>query len=167
MGVSSEGWGGAPHRADVAGALLKLVTVEGPLGVVMVHAGPYREVDASRMGVMRILLASELERLPHHMMVPARDFGLPDKAAMKKAIRAAIHESIRGKTVAVGCMGGIGRTGVFLGCLHRTLNPFADSVAAIRKLYLSHAIETKNQERFVNSYRDWYGFAMSIRTIIP
>lgn len=135
------------------------VSLKGWFGSVRVYASAFKHAPVAVD--LRILLASELRHLPHDMLVPAEDFGLPDKKAMRFAIREAIRVAANGGTIAIGCMGGIGRTGTFLGCLQRTLSPFSDGVDEVRAAYLKYAIETKAQEAFVRGYRDWWGTVLS------
>lgn len=79
------------------------------------------------------------------------DFGLPpDPVAYMQIVEEAVVRALRGESVYVGCMGGIGRTGTFLALMAKVcgvLNP----VKYVRLSYNPHACETPEQERFVAS----------------
>ena len=82
------------------------------------------------------------------------DFGLPaDAAHAASQIREAFTRAQRGQVVEIGCLGGLGRTGTVLACMAvlAGVDP-ADAVAWVRQNYRSGAIETTEQERWV----DWF-----------
>ena len=51
----------------------------------------------------------------------------------------------------MGCMGGIGRTGLMLSLLAKAFG-VEDPVAYVRKHYYSHAVETKEQRQFIADF---------------
>jgi len=82
------------------------------------------------------------------------DFGLPPDGAQAAAqIRDAFARARVGQIVEVGCLGGLGRTGTVLACMAvlAGLEP-ADAVVWVRGNYRPGAIETADQERWV----DWF-----------
>ena len=95
--------------------------------------------------------------LATHVAVPAkvayqiRDFSVPDDIdGFNLALERTIWALMKKNPVFVGCAGGMGRTGLFLSCLRKTLTPTeSDPVAWVRKNYWPHAVETQEQERFV------------------
>ncbi len=82
------------------------------------------------------------------------DFGLPPDGARAAAqIRAAFSRARGGQWVEIGCLGGLGRTGTVLACMAvlAGVDP-PDAVAWVRENYRSAAVETPEQERWV----DWF-----------
>ncbi len=82
------------------------------------------------------------------------DFGVPtDGARAATQIREAFSRAKRGQGVEVGCMGGIGRTGTVLACMAVLAGVRSeDAVAWVRKNYRPGAIETTDQENWI----DWF-----------
>jgi protein-tyrosine phosphatase len=96
------------------------------------------------------------ERAPAGVDVslPIHDFSTPAEEQtpdVEYAIREALSAALSGKRVWVGCMGGWGRTGLFLALLAKTCG-VADPVGYVRSHYSPRAVETKEQARYV----DWF-----------
>ena len=85
-------------------------------------------------------------------MIDWPDFELPrDGARAAAQIRAAFSRAKRGAGVEVGCIGGLGRTGPVLACMAVLAGVDSkDAVAWVREHYRSSAVETAEQERWVN-----------------
>ncbi|MGZ7140838.1 phosphatase domain-containing putative toxin, partial [Streptococcus pyogenes] len=49
--------------------------------------------------------------------IPTRDFSIPNTTLMTDGLRQALALVLSGQPVYAGCMGGIGRTGLFLAIL--------------------------------------------------
>jgi Predicted protein-tyrosine phosphatase len=113
----------------------------------VIHGGPYRERPSSHVGVK---MAVEIDH-PHDISVPTRDFSVPKQHHMEEGIRKVLKPLALNEPVYVGCMGGIGRTGLFLACLAKTLGE-DQPVKYIRKNYIPHAVETSQQENFVRTF---------------
>lgn len=120
-------------------------------------AGPYRDKPVVYPGVK---LAAELDD-PCAIELPIKDFGVPDKKACERAIYATMVLMWQGATPYVGCMGGKGRTGVFLGVMAKVSLrstrsvwrlTYPDPVDWIREVYRPEAIETVEQERYVRTF---------------
>ena len=80
------------------------------------------------------------------------DFGVPaDPEAVVTALDAVLERAHRGQRVEIGCLGGHGRTGAALACLAAMsgLDP-AQAVAWVRANYCAQAVETAEQEAFVD-----------------
>ncbi len=85
------------------------------------------------------------------------DFGLPDDPEVAaRQIESAFDRARRGDLVEVGCLGGIGRTGTVLACMAVLAGvPASDAVAWIRAAYRSDAVETAEQEEWVQWFARW------------
>jgi hypothetical protein len=87
------------------------------------------------------------------------DYSIPSFDIAIEQITWAVEYAAEGAVVEIGCIGGHGRTGVILACMkvwgsHRDDKPISavDAVKWVRSNYCSHAIETKEQEWWVNYY---------------
>jgi hypothetical protein len=116
---------------------------------VILRGGPYRERPEGTFG---ICMAKELIDLPHDVFVPTRDFHTPPPETFRKALYEGLEAALDGRQVYVGCMGGIGRTGLYLAVMAKALG-VVDPVQDVRKLYYAHAVETRDQERFVRDFK--------------
>ena len=83
----------------------------------------------------------------------------------------ALKAAIDGKQVYVGCMGGVGRTGLFMALLAKAAN-VKNPVSWVRATYDSHAVETKEQKAYVEAYdvaplqRRLFWYAWTSRVIL-
>lgn len=122
----------------------------GPRVEVRIYGGPYYEKPADMGGVR---MAAELD-IPADAVVPVRDFGVPGKThyrALYGALLFALYGLSKGREVYVGCMGGVGRTGLFLALLARCLDVISP-IAYVREQYSPRAVETPEQEAFVRDF---------------
>ncbi len=97
-----------------------------------------------------------------HQRIPIRDFGVPSSDVMT-AILDAIDKAIRdGRCVYVHCWGGVGRTGMVVGCyLVRHGMPNEQALEKVDQLYKTRPVnfhqlrspETDGQADFV---RNWW-----------
>lgn len=93
-------------------------------------------------------------------LLPWQDYGLPtvpfeDAAA---AIKYAFDLAESGKIVEVGCMGAHGRTGTVLACMALLADPemsAKSAIAHVRKVHCHEAIETNEQEWFIEWFKSW------------
>ena len=85
------------------------------------------------------------------------DFGLPeDPEAAAGDIAAAFDRARSGELVEVGCLGGRGRTGTALACMAVLAGvPGEEAVAWIRQAYRPEAVETPQQEEWVQWFAGW------------
>jgi protein-tyrosine phosphatase len=89
------------------------------------------------------------------IQLPCPDFGVPEPEALRRAVAAALAalSADPSRPLFVGCRAGIGRTGLFLGCLLRATGVEGDPVVALRRLYHPHAAETPEQEAVIRGFR--------------
>ncbi len=119
---------------------------------VVVTGGPFDAIPAGAFGIC-LEPAAAKARLAD-IALPVPDFGLPDPAALKHAVGAALRqmEAEPERPVHVGCRAGIGRTGLFLACLARAAGVDGDALDWVRCHYLPHAAETPEQEAMARGF---------------
>ena len=90
-------------------------------------------------------------------MVAWPDFGLPDEPEVAaRQIAAAFTRAQDGELVEVGCLGGSGRTGTVLACMAVLAGvPADEAVAWVRGAYRPQAVETPEQEAWVQWFAGW------------
>jgi hypothetical protein len=87
-------------------------------------------------------------------LIEWQDFGVPaDPDRATGQVRAAFQRARAGERVEVGCAGGLGRTGTVVGCMAILAGvPSDEAVAWVRANYDERAIETEEQEAFVERF---------------
>ena len=145
---------------------------------VTVMGGPYLDKPE---GIKGVKLAQEIDA-PAAVVLDVPDFGVPTYRALNDPIFKAIRILDEDGVIYVGCMGGIGRTGMFMACLIKTIGflnyrrdraslwgriklyfgyyssnletakMVSDPVEFVREHYLDHAVETKAQEKLVSDF---------------
>lgn len=114
---------------------------------VKIFGGPYRERPPGLIGVK---MAEEID-LPSHVSIPTRDFSVPDKNIMIGGLEEALHKTTVGRgSLYVGCMGGIGRTGLFLAAAAKVAG-VRSPVQYVRDTFNPHAVETTEQMAYIAS----------------
>ena len=134
-----------------------VVAVPGSgLGRAFVYGGPYLRKSVKLVGVK---LAGEV-RKDCTIDFPIPNYGICDQSELLEAVAKAYALLLTDQQVYVGCVGGIGRTGLFLGVMAKVSHAYVpygpeecggafDPVLFVRKHYLAHAIETSAQESLV------------------
>ena len=120
-----------------------------------VYGGPYRQVPELFWGVK---MAEEIDH-PHMVDIPTKDFSVPEVNVLKAGIVKALMAMINEEDVYAGCMGGIGRTGIFLAALAKVQIEYRktkhragrgeDPVAYVRQHFIPHAVETAEQKQYI------------------
>lgn len=109
--------------------------------------GPYREKPQEYLGVK---MAVEINA-PCDIDIPTRDFDVPRYDDLDRGVRKSLIPIAQGKKVYFGCMGGLGRSGLYAAALAKALG-ITDPVKYVRANFKPHAVETEQQVRFVNEY---------------
>jgi hypothetical protein len=148
------------ERFPMANGTLRLPL--GPWGFgrdVEIFGGPYArgyEEDPKHFGIVLVenepvnFVRGQAQKVAFDRHIPINDFSIPKQPIpeIQAAIRDAIRASILGKHVYVGCMGGWGRTGLFLSLMTKTMG-VSDPIHYVRKHYTPKAVETAEQEKYV------------------
>lgn len=131
--------------------VMKLPAFGGKFYVIA--GGPYMRRPANVSGrVFTVRLAKEI-REDADVVIPIVDFSVPESdEALLKGLDAALSAMGRGEMVYAGCMGGRGRTGLFLACLAKLWGK-AGPVEFVREVYFNHAVETEDQYAYVQALR--------------
>jgi len=92
------------------------------------------------------------------------DFGVPVEPEVAAGqITAAFRRARRGDLVEVGCLGGSGRTGTVLACMAVLAGvPPPESVQWVREAYRREAVETADQEAWVQWFAGWAADAYTL-----
>jgi hypothetical protein len=89
-----------------------------------------------------------------HFHVDWPDFGVTaDPPVFRAALVSLLARAREGERVEIGCLGGHGRTGTALACLAVLAGvPASEAVAWVRQRYCSRAVETPDQQAFVEAF---------------
>ncbi len=112
---------------------------------VRIYGGPYRDRPKGTFGIN---MAKELDAYASDVLVPTRDFSVPEEEDLLYGLKQGLLALAVGRKVYVGCMGGIGRTGLYMAAMAKVLGE-KDPVGYVRRHYKSHAVETPEQKRFI------------------
>ena len=118
--------------------------------------GPYRQRPEGTVGVK---MAVEIDA-PCDISIPVRDFGVPPPDLFAVGLGRGLWEVMQNRTLYVGCMGGIGRTGLYMAGLAKTMAEYRrrnkrrtfDPVRYVRAHYIPHAVETRQQMRYIDDF---------------
>lgn len=113
-----------------------------------VYGGPYH---ARPDDFYTIKMAKEID-LPCDVSIPTIDYSVPSYVDLDEGIRRSIWAIAKNEKVYIFCFGGLGRTGLFFGAIAKLLN-IPEPVKYVRANYKPHAIETNQQQDFVNNYK--------------
>lgn len=129
----------------------------------LVRAGITAFIDLTRDDDRLLPYASFLHDATHHRF-PVRDVSTPDSPELTKAILDTIDRTIdQGGAAYVHCWGGVGRTGVIVGCwLARHGYEGGAALARLHELWLHcpksawrrKSPETGEQEQYVLTWRE-------------
>lgn len=120
-------------------------------GTYIVFGGPFAKFNPKEEAAYGICLR-ETKDARADVWLPIDDFSVPkDDAAVNRALKQVVLAILMGHNVYAGCMGGWGRTGLFLAILAKATGQ-ADPVGYVRALYTSHAVETDEQKAYVSDF---------------
>jgi hypothetical protein len=116
-----------------------------------VHGGPF-DMRPMKPGSFNVCVRAE--RVPaewNHAHLPIHDFEVPtpeQRQLVEYTLFQALKAGIDGKNVYVGCMGGVGRTGLFMALLAKTAG-IDNPVSYVRSTYDKRSVETEEQKTYV------------------
>lgn len=124
-----------------------------------IFGGPFKNYESGTRRLVGVKMAVEIDH-PHEIHIDTEDFSVPDPVDMERGMIKALLAMSRGYDVYAGCMGGIGRTGLFMGCMAKLMQDYHhdksmiwfDPVAYVRKHFKAHAIETQEQQDYVRTF---------------
>lgn len=119
-------------------------------------------------------------KLPCEIDIPTRDFDVPSVAVFKRGLVQGIMAIAAGNRLYVGCMGGIGRTGLYLAGMAKVMaeykrkmhRPTFDPILYVRQQFIPHAVETKQQEQYiadldVSAIVEWWHYTQRVMQFDP
>lgn len=91
---------------------------------------------------------------PQQYYLPIPDMGVPESVEKFKQYVAWVAEQLEaGAKVHCGCIGGHGRTGMFLAALCKTVSPETeDAITHVRENYCQKAVESAKQVDWLNQH---------------
>jgi hypothetical protein len=116
-----------------------------------VFGGPYVEKPEHMVGVKMAVEVPFFDDGSIEIDVPTRDYNVPDKFDLADGLEEAGYYILQGRPVYIGCMGGKGRTGLFMAVLAKAFG-IANPVAYVRAEYYAHAVETAEQKKYVEDF---------------
>lgn len=124
----------------------------------VVYGGPYTQKPDDMFGVK---MAAEIN-LPCNVDIPTQDFSVPRVDLVRRGVVQTLMAMANGHDVYAGCMGGIGRTGLFLAILAKVQIEYRrskhragrgeDPVGYVRQHFIPHAVETQEQQQYIANF---------------
>ena len=128
---------------------LRLGTIQAKL-----VGGPYANKPAGYYGIK---MAEEINR-DCVISIPTRDYCVPETGRLIAGLYCGITLAQQQVPIWVGCMGGIGRTGLYFAALAKVMAKYQqltkhkvtiEPITFTRQHYLPHAVETAEQKNWV------------------
>ena len=84
---------------------------------------------------------------------PVEDFSVPGEGAFQEPIRETLQAANEGRTIAIHCHAGLGRSGMFAACLAKVVFDMDGEEASrwVRE-YIPRAVETWEQHQYVKNF---------------
>lgn len=99
---------------------------------------------------MRMTARSWPWKVGEEFLFEIPDMGVPKSSdEFKKLVDWTAKQIVGGKKVHCGCIGGHGRTGMFLSALVCTMTGEKDAITYVRKNYCPKSVETASQNKFL------------------
>lgn len=135
------------------GVLSLQSTSYGIVPPITVVGGPFKNKSPDFEHSVCLLEKSTNNPTVH---MPIEDFSVPpdtrrNTRIVGETVLGAYIAAVKGDKVWVGCMGAYGRTGLLLALMAKVSGEI-DPVAYVRKVYHKSAVETPEQEKYVNNF---------------
>lgn len=111
---------------------------------INIIGGPYINKTPGTVGVK---MAREIDR-PCDIKIDTEDFSVPNIDDLMLGVAEGLVLGSRGHTLYVGCMGGTGRTGLYMAAMAMACGELKP-VEYVRSVYKSHAVETDEQYKYI------------------
>lgn len=92
------------------------------------------------------------KKAPYITFFPIKNRGVPNTKIFINHLDKALGLLYEGKKIWIGCLGGHGRTGLFITCLYYALTSDRNSLYIVRDLYCSRAVESYAQYVFLEEF---------------
>ncbi|MDY6867383.1 MAG: dual specificity protein phosphatase family protein [Chloroflexota bacterium] len=120
-----------------------------------VQAGVDTVVMLTEEEEMRRVTGRNLRNIYHEMgfdviALPVEDFSIPEEEPFRKVVGEVLAKARQGKTIAIHCHAGLGRTGILAACLAKAIFGLdgREAFAWVRQ-HVSDAVETSQQLQFI------------------
>jgi len=100
-------------------------------------------------------LTHESSHLPCSLSIPIEDFSVPQNQCLLEFddnIKEILYSIINEEKTFVGCKGGIGRTGIMVGCISKIFGVDNNQIIYFTRQVLPGALETQEQVEFVKKF---------------
>jgi hypothetical protein len=93
------------------------------------------------------------EKAPMHIHYEVQDMHAPkDAAEYIELVKWTVAQLEAGKIVHAGCIGGHGRTGMFIAAVYKSITGEVDAITKVREIYCTKAVESKAQVDFLHQH---------------
>jgi len=114
--------------------------------------GPYDAYPGPHAAFGVCVRAERAENVHKDVWLQIKDFCVPsDDLQVFYALKRTLEAALTGKNVYVGCMGGWGRTGLFLALIAKACG-IENPIIYVRKNYARCAVENAAQEKYVKEF---------------
>lgn len=143
------------------------------IGKWYLFAGPFAQAPKNGMKNINLQAEPQMGDAPIHYRLPIKDFNIPEIRPTVFALAWIIFQTVAlERFVYIGCMGGVGRTGMILAILIMVITNATgqQAVVHLRARYNPHSVETPEQLSFVKLFptttlRLWFGMCKLIALI--
>lgn len=146
-GEQRDGWSGL-HWRDLESDVRVLRQDHGVDALLLLVED--HELEAARVPHLASAMASQDIELLRFAIVDMEV--TTDAPGLRRTLDEVLTRLREGKSVAVACRGGLGRTGTVVGCLLRDGGLDGDAAIDLTRASRKHTIERDTQERFVRAW---------------
>lgn len=116
---------------------------------ITVVGGPFDNAPSAETAFLVCVREEGAKDLDKDVWLKIKDFRIPtDTDAVYAALLETFQAAFEGQPIYVGCMGGTGRTGLFLALICKCLG-IEKPINYVREHYAPGAVETEEQEAYI------------------